>query len=954
MMSNDALAVHEAELSASPAALLDGSSEDGQYFVAICAEPGMGRHDLVSEVISGAKQRGFTIFSRELRTYGPDKAVRAVSRLARDSVKPGTRTLVALENVPSLDEREVARFVGALEKVAGRGASVVLTLAPDARQLLEGLPEYRVVWTSDLLALGFSEISRSRCPQELRALTRGIPSLLRSLGDARFALGVSGAPPQAYFDALATLVGQAVRRGLSDEELEVRLAMLLLGSGTSDDVRRVVGRSPDELFAILRSEVPVLGISSGLDCFSCLGSDAHLASMATVPRLSTACHEHAEVLLAAVRLLMTRGNYARAAILCKMAPSERALSMVAEHGAEFIDVSEVALVRRAVSHERLIGGRAPLALESLELAAEAVSARRFDVDEVLRPANPSGVDAALLFVEARRLLKGSWTRDAETSVGESSLVHRLRLHREAFVLMAEGRHDDALRILVAHPKGECGRTLSGALLDLDIETAQLLMGDVGEDAASAAEPSPLEASELSGLAGYPALASVVREALEGSPRASTDAEALAASAERQGDVLVWVVALLAGCICDLRGKTLARAAVRSQLAADRAVGEGLTYLGRVARLLRAVAGFMLGERVSPEGLERGGDGLARVCSVALCAMALDDGALVSDEIEVSAPRNELWLLGVLCYGMGSFSPLMRRCLPSSWKRALSGMTASPARARVAEDERSLSAALAGALGSPLPGDTKAPIDVTLLGGCAVFVRGVRIPDWKLERRNAKALLEYLVLQRGGSAKRFQLVDQVWPGKDYVTGFNKAYQATSALRSAITEIEPGLDPFVTSRSSREISLDMGLVRCDVDLFRAFAREASDASDPMRALEMARRAEGLYAGDLYVPADDSTGFVSRLRDELRELYADAMVAGAEAALEMGQERTAARLASNALSSNELREDAILTLVRALKAGGRSLEAERHFRRHCARLRRLGAGGPSERLLGEMGAE
>ena len=677
-----------------------------------------------------------------------------------------------------------------------------------------------------------------------------------------------------------------------------------------------------------------------------------LTSMATVPRLSSACHEHAEVLAASVRLLMTRGNYARAAILCKMAPTERTLRMVAEHGAEFVDVSEVALVRRAVSHERLMDGRTSLALEPLELAAEAVSARRFDVDEVLRLAGLSGADAAaLMFVEARRLLRGSWTRSVELSVGVSALVHRLHLHREAFVLMAEGRPDDALRLLVAHPKGECGRTLSGALLDLDIEMAQLLMGDAGEPAATAAEPSPLEAPELSGLAGYPALASVVRETLEGSPRASTDAEALAASAERQGDVLVWVVALLAGCICDLRGKTLARAAVRSQLAADRATGEGLAYLGRVARLLRAVAGFMLGERVSPEGLEQGGDGLARVCSVALCAMALDDGAPMADELEMSAPRNELWLLGVLCYGMGSFSPLMRRCLPSSWKRALSGMATGPARARAAEDERSLSVALPG---GPLPGDAKTPIDVTLLGGCAVFVRGVRIPDWKLERRNAKALLEYLVLQRGGSAKRFQLVDQVWPGKDYVTGFNKAYQATSALRSAIAEIEPGLDPFVTSRSSREISLDMGLVRCDVDLFRAFAREASDASDPMRALEMARRAEGLYAGDLYVPADESTGFVSRLRDELRELYADAMVAGAEAALEMGQERTAARLASNALSSNELREDAILTLVRALKAGGRSLEAERHFRRHCARLRRLGAGGPSERLLGEMGAE
>ncbi|MDM8270727.1 bacterial transcriptional activator domain-containing protein [Thermophilibacter provencensis] len=954
-MSDDSHVKNEMKLFASPTALFEASSRGEQLLLAICAEPGMGRHDLVGEIVSEAQRRSFVIHSRQLRSSGPNKAVRTLSRLARDVIKPDARTLLVLENVPSFDEHEVSRFVTALGKAMLPGVSVVLTLSPDARQLLEELPEYRVIWTSDLLALGYAEISRSRYPQELRSLTRGIPSLLRSLGDARLAGCTPGAPPQAYFDALGSLVEQTVRRGLSDEELEVRLAMLLLGSGTTDDVQRVVGRSPDEMIAVLCSEAPVLGISSGLDRFSCLGSDAHLASMATVPRLSSACLEHSEVLARSARLLMSRGDYSRAAILCKMVPADGMLRMVVERGAEFIDVSEIALVRRSVSRERLLGECPPSVLESLELAMDAVSSRRFDAEGAARLATLSGVDAAaLMFVEARRLLRGPWTRGIELSEDVSPLVYRLHLHREAFVLMADGRPDDAMRLLVAHPRGASERTLSGALLELDLEVAQLLMGDAGEGATSDEEPSRLGAPELSGLAPYLSLSSVIRETLEGSPRASTDAEALAASAERQGDSLVLVVALLAGCICDLRGKTLARAAVRSQLAADRAVAEGLVYLGRVARLLRAVAGFMLGERVSYECLEGGHDGLSRVCSVVLSAMALDEGDLTTEELETAAPRNELWLLGVLAYGMGTFSPLLRRCLPSSWKRALSGMAAGPARGRGTGSECSPSSALARGLGSPLPEESKIPIDVTLLGGCAVYVRGVRIPDWKLERRNAKALLEYLVLQRGGSAKRFQLVDQVWPGKDYVTGFNKAYQATSALRAAIAEIEPGLDPFVTSRSSREISLDMGLVRCDVDLFRAFAREASDASDPMRALSMARQAESLYAGDLYVPSDDSTGLVTKLRDELRELYADAMVAGAEAALEMGQERTAARLASNALAANELREDAILTLVRALKAGGRSLEAERHFRHHCARLRRLGASGPSERLLGEMGLE
>ena len=92
------------------------------------------------------------------------------------------------------------------------------------------------------------------------------------------------------------------------------------------------------------------------------------------------------------------------------------------------------------------------------------------------------------------------------------------------------------------------------------------------------------------------------------------------------------------------------------------------------------------------------------------------------------------------------------------------------------------------------------------------------------------MLEYLVLRHGACAKRFQLVEQVWPDCDYVSGFNRAYQATSSLRAAIAEIDPSLDPFLASRSSREVSLDMGLVRCDVDVFRALAREASDSRTP----------------------------------------------------------------------------------------------------------------------------
>ena len=173
------------------------------------------------------------------------------------------------------------------------------------------------------------------------------------------------------------------------------------------------------------------------------------------------------------------------------------------------------------------------------------------------------------------------------------------------------------------------------------------------------------------------------------------------------------------------------------------------------------------------------------------------------------------------------------------------------------------------------------------------------PGYLIASSSADALSQSL---HEGYAKRYQIVEQVWPDCDYVLGFNRAYQATSALRSLVTERDKRLSLIVASRTSGEISLDMGLVGCDVARFRKAALEAVDEEDPARSLACAREAERLYAGDLYLPSEDGTGYLAAMRAELRNLYADAMVEGSAAALTLGRDRTAARLAENAVMAND----------------------------------------------------
>ena len=115
-------------------------------YLAICSEPGMGGRSIASLLVAEMAQKGFATISRSLAAMGTTEIVRFLSRLARESIKPNVTTLLLLEDVPPLDEDEVARVARAIRKVERPEVSILVTLAPEARQLVEALPEFMIVW----------------------------------------------------------------------------------------------------------------------------------------------------------------------------------------------------------------------------------------------------------------------------------------------------------------------------------------------------------------------------------------------------------------------------------------------------------------------------------------------------------------------------------------------------------------------------------------------------------------------------------------------------------------------------------------------------------------------------------------------------------------------------------------------------------------------------------------
>ncbi len=937
--------------------------EDDVHLLVLCAEPGMGKRFVIADALVHAEDEGFKVLHYNLRGMDSHDAAGRVSDLARRAVRAsssGARVIVGIDEIPPADEQCVRREARAFSKMLSGGVSVIVSMVPEGRQLLEVLNDCLVLGTQDLLASGITDLTRSSQGYGIRACTRGIPTLVESLLSAEPGTQEHSSLPVSYYDAMGELVEASLRPTLTDEELRLRLAMILLGKGLIDDLRVVLGSVARDILSDVCTNAPLFGIDEELSRFDCLGCDSAPVGAACIPCLGSMCSAFPDVALGCASFLAKHSRINRAAYVCKLSGSVASGGLILQHAAEFFEAGEADLVEWALDGHGADQGESLGTLQTCEIALAAVSDRGFDPE---LPEKLSGLVARQdarekdlsMVVEARLVLQGSAGIVPFSSEDWTPMGRRLLAHREAWELMCEGKFTAALRLLVANPGEDVSSSLSSALLALDRELVATILCDSAREDSKESEMACELLAPMEGMGSYVALVRLVERIALGTSEGSEEAEVLVSRAERAGDVLVQAAGLVVGCLLDLRHGSFARADVRSRLGIVISRRAGSDYLARVSVTLGLLARHLLGERVEPMAEDGSQDDLSAVSELVACAIEISSGRLAPETASpVEPPRDALWLLLALMEGLGDFSELLAEQVPISWRRAIEA--ARKNRAGIGGKDGSGRRLLSGLSPSEvmaiddvrrLSPDSETKMELVLLGDFVVRVGGERVQDAKLDRRDAKSMLEFLALQSGGCARRFEIVEQIWPESDYKTGFSKAYQAASALRAAVKELDQDIEPLVTSRASRTIGLNRAVVCCDVDEFRYCACEAVSAGDDERAVEMARRAEQLYAGDLYIPPKDATGFIAAARSELKVLYADAMVSGADAAYRMGNRRMATRLATNAMLVDDLREDAVIILVRSLRASGRAMEATREYQRYASRLARATKGTPSQML-------
>ena len=152
------------------------------------------------------------------------------------------------------------------------------------------------------------------------------------------------------------------------------------------------------------------------------------------------------------------------------------------------------------------------------------------------------------------------------------------------------------------------------------------------------------------------------------------------------------------------------------------------------------------------------------------------------------------------------------------------------------------------------------VDICLLGGFAVSVDDVRLPDDAWSRQAPAALVKLLALAPGHRLRREQVIDALWPDLLVDRAAPRLHKAAHYARTAL-----GVSDGVVLSADTVALLPGGHVVVDVAEFDAAVASARAGG----GLGAAGEAVELYAGEL-LPADVYEPWTEQDRDRLRLAY------------------------------------------------------------------------------------
>ena len=944
--------------------------------LALCAEPCMGKTMFLRELADYAQSHGWTVYEISLSSLSAKEATQILTKkstsICNAKKSKAVKRLVLIDDFPPSDEYFVARQVKSIARLRMAGCLVAISLSPEARQLIDEVPSVYVLGKNELLTFmpGIDNSEQSILTN--MRLTRGIPTLVYSL-PVTFCEHGDADVPITYLTSLACVASYMLRSSLGIEELRLRLGMMLLGVGSFDDLSRICGQVDLEYLAKIEQDAPFFGVHVETRRFSCIHATRFDVLNFNKQELVALASKHEKLVLKAIALLIDREDFSKAAFVSSLVREEIIWEIVLSHAAEFADAGYIELVDNALtathsdctldnSSKKAAKGM----VDSLSTAKGPMNTK--DADRALKNLTSfNGFLKQTAYMTLLKLILQKPQPPLKEDLELGPLEKKIALHKRAIDLAVQGNFKYALQLLLLEQQYEKTASITSSIQAVDVELLYALLGVYQKefDARTSGALSFLQEGEVGGLKGSVGLLKCVRYLFEKSSSVGDlyDTEQLISQAELQGNRMIQVPALLIGALLSLRSRAYPKAQLQARRAVLLSREWDSLYVVQVGKIIEDIAGFFLGVKPTEKSLETiTHPSLKAACRTiykALFKSVNGHAPVWLDAVEYGVPENAMWLVRALLSDDSEFQQCLEREMPEEWlhylrsnegKRDITKWRVSRQGAGDSWTEDSALKSLhVEKVNNAHPG-----VYLALLGRFSLSVQGEEIAGRKIAYRSAKALLVYLALAHNHMSFRSQIAQQIWPEADQAHWQERLYQATRVIRKEVQEIQTDCEPLEASRIEKTLGFNPQQVTVDIDIFTRLAKSVASSNSDEDIVHLAKQAEELYQGDLYLPEDECFRFADPIRVALRDQYIDTMVTASVAALRITHYTLAVHFAELAYLVDDMREDTLMALIQALRKCGRAQDAQHYYdlyvQKYVMKRRKM----PSKQLRMIAGAE
>ena len=944
--------------------------------LALCAEPCMGKTMFLRELADYAQSNGWNVYEISLSSLSAQEATQILTKkstsICNGKKSKALKRLVLIDDFPPSDEYFVARQVKSIARLRMAGCLVAFSLSPEARQLIDEVPSVYVLGKNELLTFMPGIDNSEQSVLNSMRLTRGIPTLVYSL-PVTFCERGDADVPITYLTSLACVASYMLRSTLGIEELRLRLGMMLLGVGSFDDLSRICGQADLEYLAKIEQDAPFFGVHVETRRFSCLHTTRFDVLNFNKQELVALVSKHEKLALKVIALLIDREDFSKAAFVSSLIREEITWEIVLSHATEFVDAGYIELVDNALTAthsdctlENSSKKAAKRMVDALSNTKGPMSSK--DAGKTLENLTSfNGFLKQTAYITLLKLLLQKPLPALKEDLELSPLEKKVALHKRAIDLAVQGNFKYALQLLLLEQQHEKASSITSSIQTVDVELLYALLGVYQKDfdARSSKAFSFLQEGEASALKGSVGLLKCVRYLFEKSFSVGNlyDTEQLISQAESHGNRMIQVPALLMGALLSLRSRAYPKAQLQARRAVLLSREWDSIYVTQVGKILEDIAGFFLGVIPTEKNLEAiTHPSLKVACRTiykALFKSVKGHSPVWLDEVEYGVPENAMWLMRALLSDESEFQQRLEQEMPEEWLHYLRSnegkrdVTKWRAFKQGAGDSRTENSVVKSSRVEKKQ-NAHPGVYIALLGRFSLSVQGEEIAGRKIAYRSAKALLVYLALAHNHMSFRSQIAQQIWPEADQAHWQERLYQATRVIRKEVQEIKKGCEPLEASRIERTLGFNPQQVTVDIDIFTRLAKGVASSNSDEDIVHLAKQAEELYQGDLYLPEDECFRFADPIRIALRDQYIDTMVTASAAALRITHYTLAVHFAELAYLVDDMREDTLMALIQALRKCGRAQDAQQYYdlyvQKYVTKRRKM----PSKQLRMIAGAE